>query len=162
MILDFPEIQALLPHRGQLALLSKVLHFAPPKMEVEARVAEAGLFGEDSGQLHNAMPSWIGIELMAQGAAAYIGLLARKEGRPVPEAGYLLGTRKFTAQVNAFPAGAVLRVQTEVIYRDDSGLGSFACKIVQQETVLAEATINVYEPPAEQIKEAKTIKQQAN
>ncbi len=162
MIVDFPDIQTLLPHRGQLALLSRVLRFAPPQMEVEAVVAEDGIFGEEGTEPWGAMPSWIGIELMAQGAAAYIGLLARMEGRAPPEAGYLLGTRKFTASVNTFPARAVLRVQTEVIYRDDSGLGSFACKILQQEAVLAEATINVYEPPAEQIKKAKTIKQQAN
>ncbi len=155
MIIDFPEIQDLLPHRGQMALLSKVLRFAPPLMEVEAVVPEDGLFGVDGNAHQGEMPSWIGIELMAQGAAAYIGLLARMEGRTPAQAGYLLGTRKFTAQVNTFPAHAVLRVQTEIIYRDASGLGSFACKIFKDDVVLAEATINVYEPSAEQVQKMK-------
>lgn len=143
MTTRFPEIQMLLPHRGDMALLSSVRHFAPPCMEVTAAIDAQGLLAQADGNL----PVWIGIELMAQAAAAYIGLLAQQEGHPPPQVGYLLGTRKFTANVNAFEKNSAMTVVTEMIYRDDSGLGAFKCQIVAGEAVIANATINVFEPP---------------
>lgn len=151
-ILDFPEIQSLLPHRDDMALLSRVLRFAPPQMQAQAVIEADSLLADAQGN----MPAWIGIELMAQTAAAYIGLLARQEGRPPPEVGYLLGTRKYTAQVDVFEKNSALTIVTEMIYRDDSGLAAFDCKIflnavnpadAESALPIASATINVFEPP---------------
>jgi predicted hotdog family 3-hydroxylacyl-ACP dehydratase len=85
---------------------------------------------------------------MAQAAAAYAGLLAGLEGRQPPEAGYLLGTRKFTSQRQVFLKHEELKVAAEMIFRGDTGLCAFECEILQDTTVIAGATINVYEPPA--------------
>ena len=93
-----------------------------------------------------AMPSWIGIELMAQAIAAHVGLVARSHGKP-PKAGVLLGTRQYRSQVSTFKAGSELLVSARMTYRDESGLGSYDSTITLGDAELARAKVNVYEPP---------------
>jgi predicted hotdog family 3-hydroxylacyl-ACP dehydratase len=93
-----------------------------------------------------AMPSWIGIELMAQAIAAHVGLVARSHGKP-PKAGVLLGTRQYRATQARFPAGAELIVSARMTYRDESGLGSYDSTITLGNARVATARVNVYEPP---------------
>lgn len=93
-----------------------------------------------------AMPSWIGIELMAQAIAAHVGLVARSHGRP-PKAGVLLGTRQYRATQPRFAAGAELLISARVTYRDETGLGSYDSTITLGDAQVAKARVNVYEPP---------------
>ena len=92
-----------------------------------------------------AMPSWIGIELMAQAIAAHVGLVARSRGQP-PKRGVLLGTRHFRSSKTRFPAGAALVVTARVVYRDESGLGSYDASIALDGAEIATANVTVYEP----------------
>ena len=93
-----------------------------------------------------AMPSWIGIELMAQAIAAHVGLVARSHGKP-PKAGVLLGTRQYRATQPRFPAGSELMVSARMTYRDDTGLGAYDSAITLHGAEVATASVNVYEPP---------------
>jgi len=93
-----------------------------------------------------AMPSWIGIELMAQAIAAHVGLVARSHDRP-PKAGVLLGTRQYRASQPRFAAGAELMISARLTYRDESGLGAYDSAIALNGAELATASVNVYEPP---------------
>ena len=93
-----------------------------------------------------AMPSWIGIELMAQAIAAHVGLVARSRGRP-PKAGVLLGTRQYRASQPRFAAGAELMISARLTYRDESGLGAYDSAIALNGAEVATASVNVYEPP---------------
>jgi predicted hotdog family 3-hydroxylacyl-ACP dehydratase len=93
-----------------------------------------------------AMPSWIGVELMAQAIAAHVGLVARSQGKP-PKAGVLLGTRQYRATQPRFAAGAELIVRAHLTYRDESGLGSYDSTITLGDAEVAKASVNVYEPP---------------
>ena len=91
------------------------------------------------------MPSWIGIELMAQAIAAHVGLIARSQGRP-PQRGVLLGTRQFRASRTRFPAERELLIKARVSYRDESGLGSYDATIDLDGAEVAAANVTVYEP----------------
>jgi len=93
-----------------------------------------------------AMPSWIGIELMAQAIAAHVGLVARSHARP-PKAGVLLGTRQYRASQTSFAAGAELMISARLTYRDESGLAAYDSAIALNGTEVATASVNVYEPP---------------
>ena len=93
-----------------------------------------------------AMPSWVGIELMAQAIAAHVGLVARSRGRP-PKAGVLLGTRQYRATQPRFAAGAELMISARLTYRDESGLGAYDSSIALNGAEVATASVNVYEPP---------------
>jgi predicted hotdog family 3-hydroxylacyl-ACP dehydratase len=94
---------------------------------------------------NGAMPSWFGIELMAQTIAAHVGLTARSQGQ-LPKQGVLLGTRAYQVTMAHFPSGAVLTVKTNLIFRDASGLGAYGCVITWHDEPVATATIKVYEP----------------
>jgi predicted hotdog family 3-hydroxylacyl-ACP dehydratase len=93
-----------------------------------------------------AMPSWIGVELMAQAIAAHVGLVARSHGKP-PKAGVLLGTRQYRAMQPRFAAGVELLVTARMTYRDESGLGAYDSSITLHGAEVATASVSVYEPP---------------
>ncbi|HET7364951.1 MAG TPA: beta-hydroxyacyl-ACP dehydratase [Burkholderiales bacterium] len=92
------------------------------------------------------MPSWIGIELMAQAIAAHVGLVARSHGKP-PKAGVLLGTRQYRALEPRFKAGSEILITARLTYRDETGLGAYDSTIALNGAEVATASVNVYEPP---------------
>ena len=91
------------------------------------------------------LPAWIGVEIMAQSVAAFAGCHARQAGQPV-ELGFLLGTRSYQCNVEAFPAGADLRVRAHRSLQDDNGMGVFECHL-EGPGIHAEARLNVFRPP---------------
>ncbi len=138
---EFPPIEQLLPHRGTMLLLDRVLACDAEAVTAERTVSPGAWYSDDSG----AMPAWIGIELMAQAVVAHVSLRARLAGRP-PKKGVLLGTRSLTSTRPAFAAGEVLAITAHLVFRDDSGLGAYDCDIAAGGSVVAAATLKVFEP----------------
>jgi predicted hotdog family 3-hydroxylacyl-ACP dehydratase len=95
----------------------------------------------------SAMPSWIGIELMAQAIAAHVSLRSVEQGgaaRP----GVLLGTREYQTSCAAFQEGEALAVRAVETFRSPDGLASYDCEIhASSGARIASAKLNVYEPP---------------
>lgn len=81
---------------------------------------------------------------MAQACAAFSGILARRNGA-VPRIGFLLGTRRYTAQRAWFAESARLEVNVKLVYRDNE-IGMFDCSIASDGEVLAKAQVIVAEP----------------
>ncbi|MFL6572830.1 MAG: beta-hydroxyacyl-ACP dehydratase [Burkholderiales bacterium] len=137
-----PPIETLIPHRGRMLWLERLVAAAEDAVEAAATVpAEAGYLDPQPG-----MPAWLGIELMAQAVAAHAGLRGWREGKP-PKPGVLLGCRRYQSSVTAFAPGAKLRVSARLSYRDEGGFGAYDCTIADQGAELASATLKVYEPP---------------
>ncbi len=135
------DIEQVIPHRGQMRLIDRLLAWDEDSVVTELRVPADAVFGDAAG-----VPAWVGVEYMAQTVAAWAGCRARGRGAE-PSIGFLLGTRRYQADTDRFPAGAVLRVEARCELMGDNGLGMFACRILQQERVLASANISVFEPP---------------
>lgn len=133
-------IADLLPHAGDMILLDEVLAFDDDRVQTRLRVRPGLLSDADGG-----LPAWAGVELMAQSVAAYAGCHARRAGEPV-DLGFLLGTRRFTCNVERFPVGCDLRIEATRSLQDDSGMGVFECRL-EGPGILAEARLNVYRPP---------------
>lgn len=134
-------IAELLPHAGDMILLDRVLSFAEEEVRTQLTVRPGGLFNRADGSL----PAWVGVELMAQSIAAYAGCHARQAGEPVA-LGFLLGTRSFMCNVEAFPAGAELQIHAIRSLQDDNGMGVFECHL-SGPGIHAEARLNVFLPP---------------
>src|SRR5262245_44662857 len=118
-----PPIEEVLPHRGSMLLAERVLDWDAQQVALAARADAAAWYAEARG-----MPSWIGVELMAQAIAAHVGLLARDRGEtPLP--GVLLGTRAYRAKLAHLPAGAALTVHAKRAYVEESGLGAYDGRI---------------------------------
>jgi predicted hotdog family 3-hydroxylacyl-ACP dehydratase len=133
-------VAELLPHTGDMVLLDRVVDCDGQGLTAELTVRGDGLLGGD----HESVPAWIGIEYMAQTVAAYAGMQARLAGEPV-RIGFLLGTRRYSSNVAAFKAGAVLTVRAIKVIQDD-GLGVFDCRITG-DGIEVTANLNVYQPP---------------
>jgi predicted hotdog family 3-hydroxylacyl-ACP dehydratase len=136
-----PPIEEILPHRGTMLLLDRVLDLDAETITAEYTPCKDVWYADASGH----MPAWIGIELMAQTIAAHVGLIKRSAGCP-PKQGALLGTRRYSATQPAFVAGQPLRIGAKMIYRDTSGLGAYDCSITSGGEEVASATLKVYEP----------------
>lgn len=141
MTAGFPSIDRLLPHRGCMLLLDRVVAAGEDRLRAAAVVGGETWYADaDQG-----MPAWVGMELMAQAVAAYVGLECHRRGEPV-KMGFLLGSRAYRARVLAFARGQALEIEAVLSYREANGLGAFDCRILDRDSVLAEATIKVYEP----------------
>ncbi|ESQ98422.1 hotdog family protein [Stutzerimonas chloritidismutans] len=139
-MIDWP-IAELLPHAGDMILLDGVERFDDDSVETVLQVRADGLLSAADGSL----PAWVGVEIMAQSVAAFAGCHARQAGQPV-ELGFLLGTRSYQCNVEAFPAGADLRVRAHRSLQDDNGMGVFECHL-DGPGIHAEARLNVFRPP---------------
>ncbi|UST59337.1 hotdog family protein [Pseudomonas moraviensis] len=131
----------LLPHAGDMILIDAIERFDDEQIFTRLTVKPDGLFNLSDGSL----PAWVGVELMAQSVAAFAGCHARQKGNPV-ELGFLLGTRKFECNVEAFAPGSELTVHGIRSLEDDNGMGVFECHI-HGDGIHASARLNVFRPP---------------
>lgn len=137
---SYPPAAELLPHAGKAVLIDRILEDTKDSIRVSAAVRS------DNPYLVPGLgvPTWVGIELMAQAIAAHAGLGARRERRP-PRAGMLLGTRRYECRAPYFRVGDELEVRAVRDFGDDGGLAACACTILHGDEVLAEATIIIVE-----------------
>lgn len=135
------EIERVIPHRGALRLIDRLLAWDEDRVVVEVRVPADGPFNDEDG-----VPAWVGVEYMAQAIAAWAGCRARRQGGE-PSIGFLLGTRRYEAKWPNFPSGVLLRVEAICELLGDNGLGMFACRIIAGDEEVANANVSVFEPP---------------
>jgi predicted hotdog family 3-hydroxylacyl-ACP dehydratase len=122
---DFPAIEELIPHRGPVVLLDRILHHQPRFTEARVSIAKQRWLERDDGSV----AGWLAVEYMAQCVAAHEGLLARAEGRP-PPAGYLVGVTRLRLEVAEFDADAFLIVRSERVRgRPSLGALSHHCQL---------------------------------
>ena len=137
-------IEDLLPHRGTMLLLDRVVDYADGRLVAEYAPRADAWYADAAGN----MPGWLGVELMAQAVAAQVALGKRQAGLPL-KMGALLGTRAYRMAAPAtgsFAAGDALRIRVEENFRDAGGLAAYDCAIERDDETLASATLKVYEP----------------
>jgi predicted hotdog family 3-hydroxylacyl-ACP dehydratase len=125
-----------------MLLLDEVLEDRAGGVAAAVTVDPGAWYAEPGG----AMPSWFGLELMAQTIATYGGLQKKAQDQS-PKLGYLLGSRDYRVTVPAFPAGAHLRIEAQLCYFDESGISAFDCRILLGDAEVATATLKTYEKP---------------
>jgi len=135
------DIERVVPHRGTMRLVDRLVAWDGDSVAVELRVPEDGPFSHAEG-----VPAWVGVEYMAQAIAAWAGCHARAAGRE-PSIGFLLGTRRYESRTPWFAAGTTLRVEAVRELLGDNGLGMFRCRILGDGGELATANVSVFEPP---------------
>lgn len=137
----FPPIDTILPHRGTMLLVDGVSACSDEALTAHAAVHSDAWYADENGE----MPAWIGIELMAQGVAAHIALLAMRAGghaRP----GVLLGTRSYKAHMSAFARDAQLTIHVQEVLRSEEGHSAYECTIDHDGARYADAVIKVFQP----------------
>lgn len=137
-----PQVTDLILHRGPAVLLESILEVSPTRCIASVRLEPGAWYLQADGTA----PAWVGLEWMAQAAAAFSGHRHREAGRE-PRLGFLLGTRSYEALVPAFPVGPGLEVEAEVLFLDDSGPGAFTCEVRHKGETLARARLKAIETP---------------
>ncbi len=143
----------LLPHSGRMILLERVVSYDDTRLLAQAEIDAQHILLPDGA---NALPSYLGAEIMAQGVAAWAGAHALDKGENV-RLGFLLGTRKLTFRLPEIPVGTKLWVEIVQSWQDASGMGVFDCELRCREplgdlpanTVLISGAMNVYSPSNE-------------
>lgn len=125
-----------------MALIDNILKADNFSVLAEVTITPNSLFQDKQGNI----PSWIGIEYMAQTIAAFAGVKHSQNKEPI-KYGFLVGTRTYEAFVDYFSQGKTYLVEATQLFID-SGLASFECRIKEKETdqECCYAKINVYEP----------------
>jgi len=136
----FPPIAELIPHAGGMLLLDRVLAHKANHTVCATSADRSPLFANADGRV----PSWVGIEYMAQCAAVH-GELANRRRSEAPRPGLLLGSRRLEIHRDAFAAGDPLEV-TARHHMGESGLVAFDCSIrsVSSGETLIEGRVNLY------------------
>lgn len=132
-------IADLLPHDGNMVLLDELVEQRESGVTARLQVRQDGLFDRD-GQV----PSWVGIEYMAQAIALYAGLKAKQAGEPI-KLGFLLGTRRYQASCKGFICGSSLQVMVDEALQGSGGLRVFECTMTG-DNVLVTANLQVFQP----------------
>jgi len=130
----------LLPHAPPMVLLDKVLGWDQGQISTTLSIRPGiPFFVNETG-----VPSYVGLEYMAQACGAYAGLEGLSFGRPV-RLGFLLGTRNYHASVDWFRPGERLIVTIHEVFRQEL-MGAFDCRITCNELEVASAQLNLYQP----------------
>jgi predicted hotdog family 3-hydroxylacyl-ACP dehydratase len=133
------SLEEVMPHRRPSLLLDRIGAVSADSAVVHVDIRPGIPFSDSRG-----IPTYVGLEYMAQACSVWAGLRARQAGE-APRVGFLLGTRDFGAEISYFPFGVSLEVVAEVEYQDGD-MGVFRCSIRIGGETLATAHISVYQP----------------
>lgn len=132
-------IGELLPHGPAMTLIDRALSWDRQSFVGEARIGPDHPFCEGDH-----VPAYVGIEIMAQACAAFVGADAKSRDEPV-RIGLLLGSRRYETRLARFPIGLDLRVSVAPVYRDDR-IAMFDGRLTSPQGEVAEAQLVVYQP----------------
>jgi predicted hotdog family 3-hydroxylacyl-ACP dehydratase len=124
-----------------MILLDRVGELFSDGLQTFVDITEQSLFCETSG-----IPSYVGLEYMAQTVAAYAGYRALENSEKVKE-GFLLGTREVVFAQAYFSIGSQLSISCHD-FMSNHEMGVFDCEIrdLQQKTLLGSCKLNVFQP----------------
>ncbi len=116
-VTELPRVSELIPHRGELLLLDRVLEHDGESTTARVAVDRQTWLKRENGSV----ASWIALEYMAQCIATHEGIRAHLEGRP-PVHGSLASATGVRLHRSCFEPGELLRVRTRRV-RGRPGLG---------------------------------------
>lgn len=145
---ELPNVQALLPHDQPMVLIDNLVAIDETTIHCQVIISEQTMFFDQSQQ---SVGAWVGIEYMAQTVAAWSGYQDYIVNNPA-SIGFLLGTRRYQVETDAFQIGDTLDIFAEQLMQSD-GMGAFSCTIKCNNKVLAQAQLNAFSPNETQLQE---------
>ncbi|MDN4502141.1 hotdog family protein [Alteromonadaceae bacterium BrNp21-10] len=136
------KIEQVLPHAAPMILVDELCAYDQNSAVCKVTITTASAFFDETA---NGVPSYVGIEYMAQTIAAFAGAHEQDAGHLV-QIGFLLGSRKYNSLTSHFGLGSTLHISVTRLYQEDSGLSVFDCKIKHQASLLASAKVNTFQP----------------
>lgn len=123
-----------------MLLVDRLVAFSEESAECEFCISsDNSFYVKDCG-----VPSYVGIEYMAQCIAVHAGVRAHLERRP-PPIGFLLGSRSLELFDDYLVERRVYFTECRQLIRGENGMGSFDCKIASEGQLIASARLAVLE-----------------
>ena len=141
---DFPAISDLMPHRGPIVLLDRVVAHDGKSTTAAVCIEKQRWLRRGDGSV----ASWLAVEYMAQCIAAHEGLIALAENRPPPQ-GFLMAASNLRLEVSHFEAEQELQVRVErASGRPGLGVIAHQCSLTSENGTrpLAEGRLSVSVP----------------
>lgn len=145
------SIEQVVPHDAPMILIDQLVEYSDESATCSVTITPQSPFYNEQIE---GVPSYIGVEYMAQSIAAYAGALANDINEAV-KIGFLIGTRKYKTHQTMFCKNSILTIYVHKLYQEESGLSVFECQISENKKILCDAKINVFQPeePLEFIRE---------
>lgn len=135
------SLESLVPHSRSMVLIQEPYDAGDEWASACVRVSEDSMFYQPG----YGIPSWIGVEYMAQTIALYAGIRSTRRGKPIT-VGFLLGTTRYNAECDYFRLGSVLQITVDETWRDNQ-MAVHDCTIRDQsEAIIASAELKVFKP----------------
>ena len=134
------RVEDLVPHRGPMCLLESIDGYGTDWLRASLTARPTSVFAAPDG-----IPAWVGIEFMAQTAAAFGGIEQVQRGER-PSIGLLIGTRYYRVMQDVIPFGTRLDVLATLAMRDAADFAAYDCKLDGNGVRVAECTLKAYRP----------------
>ncbi|BED91172.1 MULTISPECIES: hotdog family protein [unclassified Pseudoalteromonas] len=136
------SIEQVVPHDSPMILIDQLVDYSDENATCSVTITPQSPFYSEQIE---GVPSYIGVEYMAQSIAAYAGALAKDINEAV-KIGFLIGTRKYKTHQATFYKSSTLTIFVQKLYQEESGLSVFECQITENKKILCDAKINVFQP----------------
>lgn len=147
------DIADIMPHDPPMVLLDRYVTSDKASLIAEVHITASSPFFEAG----LGVPSYIGIEYIAQAISAFNGLTAFSEKREL-KPGFLLGSRNVSLKVPYFPVGKTVCVSINVSFNDGE-MAVFDGEISLDGDVIVQARINAFQP-ADPMAYIQTVQEQ--
>ncbi len=135
-------IEHIVPHDHPMILVDELLEYDEIKGLCKVTIHDKSNFYCSKIQ---GVPSYVALEYMAQTIAAYANA-NRIDQNHETTIGFLVSSRKFKVFTPQFDINSELFIAVEQLYVENGGLAAFDCKVEQNNTVIAQAKINIFQP----------------
>ncbi len=134
------RVEDLVPHRGAMSLLDSIAAYCTYWLRATLGIRPDSTFAGPGG-----VPAWVGIEYLAQAAAAFGGIEQVQRGER-PAIGLLIGARYYRAMLDTFPVGMKLTVFAQIAMRDTENFAAYDCTLETAGERVAECVLKAYRP----------------
>lgn len=148
LALPIEKVAPLIPQSGDMVLVDRILDYGEDFL-----IGEAEIRADHILLVNGELPAYAGIEIMAQGVAAWAGChkqekAAEQHQKAEVRLGYLLGSRKLHIHQPSIAVGSELEIKVKMSIQDATGFGVFDCQLIdkQSKKLLLEGALNVFSP----------------
>ncbi|MDR2096821.1 MAG: 3-hydroxylacyl-ACP dehydratase [Treponema sp.] len=125
-IIEKDELASLVPHKGKMFMLSRLLEYSIEERTLTAEYDVSGdcLFYDEE---LDGLPAWAAFELMAQSICVLSGLRGREKGQG-PKPGFILSVTGMEIMTPVLQAGSPVRINIKEDCRVDE-VFTFDCRV---------------------------------
>jgi predicted hotdog family 3-hydroxylacyl-ACP dehydratase len=134
------HVADLVPHRGSMSLLDSIDEYGEDWLRASLTTRSDSAFADANG-----IPGWVGLEYMAQAAAAFGGIEQAQRGEQA-SIGLLIGSRYYRCMQQLIPFGTRLIVEARLALRDAEDFAAYDCSLSAAGARIAECTLKAYRP----------------